>query len=127
MKSVISILAILFAFAPLTSTAHQVINEFDCTLNPGHTVAEVFALKDEWMKESKKLGWTLEQYDAEILLPIFSSDTATNPQRLRWRGKFKDFATHGNVLQSFMKSGFEDKIRVLMNCRSAEQWFAPQG
>lgn len=127
MKKLISTLAVMIAFAPITSNAHKIENEFDCTLNTGHTMKEVFALVDEWMERSKKLGFSKEQYDAQIIVPIFSHDTATNPERVKWRGKFKDFATEGIVLQAFWESGVENKIRTVMNCRSAEQWLIIKG
>ena len=105
---------------------HQIENHFFADLNPGYTLKDVYAIRDEWMEKSKQLGWTYEQYDAEILFPVFAGVTTTNPTRFKWVGKFKDFATQGLVLQSFIESGFENKIRLAMNVHITEQWYQPE-
>ena len=128
MKKTISAIAFVAALSPLTSFSHTVENMFNCYIYPESSVNDVIAWKQSLLKATRELGFSKEDYDAELWVPIMSSDTATRPKRIVYRGKFKNFATQGKVMQAYLDTGFENKVRDIMHCKSAEQWtMVPDG
>lgn len=128
MKLTIRAIAFVAALSPLSGFSHTVENMFNCYIYPESSVNDVIQWKQDLLTATRELGFAKEEYDAELWVPIMSSDTATNPKRIVYRGKFKDFATQGRVMQAYLDTGFENKVRDIMHCKSAEQWtLVPDG
>lgn len=123
MKKTIKAMLLFAALTPLISFAeYKVENMFNCYIYPESSVNAAIKWKQNLLAATRELGFSKEDYHAELWVPIMSSDTATNPKRIVYRGRFKDFATQGRVMQAYLDTGFENKVRDIMHCKSAEQW-----
>ena len=128
MKMTIKAIAFAAALGPLTCFAHTLENNFDCYINPGYTMADVVAWKNSWIKAAREMGITEEDHLGTLWVPVIAGDTSTNPVRIKYNGKFKDYPTMGGIMPKFLEGGFETSVRKIMNCKSAEQWvMVPEG
>jgi hypothetical protein len=115
----------LLALFPLTSRA-EYVNDFECKLNKGYTVPQLYAFQQEWMTAARKQGFTAATYNTRIWFPAYNNETSTDPLFFVWRGTFADGAVLGRMLDYFPPSEWAGKFAAVMNCGKASLWIAFQ-
>jgi hypothetical protein len=125
MKKLIAATAVLFALISPSSHA-EFVNDFNCTLNKGYTVPQLYAFQQEWMAAARKHAFDEAAYKTRLLFPVYSEATTTDPIFFVWRGTFSDGAVLGHMLDWFPTSEWAGKFNQVMNCSKASLWLAPQ-
>ncbi len=125
MNKSLSLLVALLALLPLTARA-ELVNDFNCTLNKGYTVPQLYAFQAEWMTAARQHAFGAEAYKTRIYFPLYSDVTDTEPRFFVWRGEFKDGALLGKMLDWFPTSEWANKFAQVMNCSKSSLWIAIQ-
>ena len=125
MKNLIAIVFTLLTLLPLSSHA-EMSNDFQCTLNKGYTVPQLYAFQQEWMAAAKKQGFDAASYKTRIWFPAYSEVTTTDPLFFVWRGHFTNGEVLGRMLDWFPASEWAGRFAQVMNCNKASLWIAPQ-
>lgn len=125
MKKLVATIAALSAF--MTSAAHaELVNDFNCTLNKGYTVPQLYAFQKEWMAAARKRGFDEAAYKTRIYFPLYAENIETEPMVFLWRGQFSDGAVWGRMTDWFTVSEWTEKFALIMNCHKGSLWIAPQ-
>jgi len=109
-----------------TAVSFKFDNDFNCTLNKGYTVPQLYAFQKSWMTEARKHGFGEADYKTRIYFPLYSDVTTTDPLFFVWRGQFADGAVLGRMLDWFPASPWAAKFAQVMNCGKASLWIAPE-
>ena len=124
MKKLFAATAVLFAF--MSPAAHaEFVNDFNCTLNKGYTVEQLYAFQKDWMAAAQQHGFEATTYKTRLWFPLYNDVTDTSPMYFVWRGQFKDGAVLGRMLDWFPASEWAGKFVEVMNCGKATLWAAP--
>jgi hypothetical protein len=124
MKKLLLSVTLLLAF--LSPAAHaEFVNDFNCTLNKGYTVQQLFAFQQSWMEAARKHDFSEAIYKTRIWFPVYAEVTTTDPMYFVWRGSFKDSVVLGRMLDWFPSSEWAGKFNEVMNCSKATLWAAP--
>ena len=124
MKKIILMLLVTFSMYSLTVKA-ELINDFNCSLNKGYTVPQLYKFQQEWMQAAVENGFDAT-YKTRVLFPLYAERTDTNPLYFIWRGYFKDGEQWGRMMDWFPASVWTAKFMQVMECGSASLWNAPQ-
>jgi hypothetical protein len=111
--------------AVASHAAAEIVNDFECTLNAGYTVPQLYAFQQEWMSEARKRGFD-EKYQTRIYFPLYNDVTTTEPMFFIWRGEFSGGEQFGRMIDWFPTSEWAGKFAQVMNCAKSSLWIAPQ-
>ena len=125
MKKLFATIFVILVLIPMSSRA-EFVNDFECTLNKGYTVPQLYAFQQEWMVAARKHGFDAANYNTRLWFPAYNNDTRTDPMFFVWRGTFGDGIVLGKMLDWFPTSEWAGKFAAVMNCGKASLWIAPQ-
>ena len=125
MKKILTTAALLLSLSPLASGADTYVNDFNCTLNKGYTVQQLYAFQQSWMTAARAHDFGEKIYRTRLYFPAYAEDTRTDPMAFIWRGTFADSKVLGRMLDWFPTSEWADKFNQVMNCGNATLWVAP--
>ena len=104
----------------------ELVNDFNCTLNKGYSVPQLYAFQQEWMAAARKHGFDEAAYKTRIYFPLYADNIETSPMVFLWRGQFSDGAVWGRMSDWFTVSEWTGKFAEVMNCQKGSLWVAPQ-
>ena len=65
MKKLIATTALLFAFVSPAARA-EFVNDFNCTLNKGYSVEQLYVFQKQWMAAAEQHGFEAAAYKTRI-------------------------------------------------------------
>ena len=125
MNKLLTAAAVLLALSH-PAFADEYVNDFNCTLNKGYTVQQLYAFQQSWMTAAEAHEFGKKIYKTRLYFPAYAEDTRTDPMAFIWRGTFADSMVLGRMLDWFPTSAWADKFNQVMNCGNATLWVAPK-
>ena len=125
MRKLVELVLALIALSPMAARA-ELVNDFNCHLKKGYSVAQLYAFQQEWMVAARKQGFDEANYKTRIFFPLYAEVTDTDPMYFIWRGSFGNGAVLGHMLDWFPGSEWAGRFAQVMDCGKASLWIAPQ-